>query len=174
MAAWRCNKQGLRVVVIMDAIRHHPLQGKVLEEAIKALGTLALDSTHQKVLAHRSLLLPPKARRRASPYDAHDCGGCWWIWRRPVAGRQVIGRAGGIDLLIHAMQRHPRRTIIQVSASPCRARRPAWECALRLASMGGGLVCDLRRAVPSGYRLVTSDNEQVGAAPGGRCWGAGP
>ena len=121
MAAWRCNNQGLRVVVIMDAIRHHPLQGKVLEEAMKALGTLALDSTHQKVL----LLLTPKARRSPAPYDAHNCDGCWWIWRRLVPGRQVIGRAGGIDLLIHAMRRHPRRTIIQVSASACYARRPA-------------------------------------------------
>ena len=42
-------EQGLRVVVIMDAIRHNPLDARVLEEAIKAVGTLALDSTHQKV-----------------------------------------------------------------------------------------------------------------------------
>jgi len=41
--------QGLRVVVVMDAIRHNPLESRVLEDAIKALGTLALDTTHQMV-----------------------------------------------------------------------------------------------------------------------------
>ena len=44
---WR--RQSLRVVVVMDALRHHPLNTGVLEDAIKALGTLALDGTHQKV-----------------------------------------------------------------------------------------------------------------------------
>ena len=41
--------QRMRVDVIMNAIKNHVDNTGVQEEAIKALGTLALDSVHQKV-----------------------------------------------------------------------------------------------------------------------------
>ena len=41
--------QRMRVYVIINAIKNHVNNTSVQEEAIKALGTLALDSVHQKV-----------------------------------------------------------------------------------------------------------------------------
>ena len=41
--------QRMRVYVIINAIKNHLNNTSVQEEAIKALGTLALDSVHQKV-----------------------------------------------------------------------------------------------------------------------------
>eukprot|EP00277_Geminigera_cryophila_P045187 CAMPEP_0173088324 /NCGR_PEP_ID=MMETSP1102-20130122/24846_1 /TAXON_ID=49646 /ORGANISM="Geminigera sp., Strain Caron Lab Isolate" /LENGTH=426 /DNA_ID=CAMNT_0013971165 /DNA_START=469 /DNA_END=1749 /DNA_ORIENTATION=- len=119
--------QGLRVIVIMDAIRHHPLTTDVLEDAIKALGTLALDSHHQKVIGNQGGIEMLVSTMRRHPLRVvMQVLGCWALTNlvTNVANQQKIGadpakRELVVTTITAAMRAHPEKC--SVLEQGCRA-----------------------------------------------------